>query len=463
MEAKEQNNISNMFCSRVPRPEDFREAYKSVPETEKRDLYEGADGFYYSVKSSKLFVPQELREAMLFWFHTSRYGGHSGVNRTLRRMKQFVWWSGMHKDVTKYISNCLPCKRHRPQTQQKTFSGVLTKPQPLQMISLDFVGPRVWGSKKVYFIVGIDHASRFAMAKVCPGPTTNEAISFLTSNWMSVFQAPEAILVDRGASFISTEFRSFITNEIGAYVVYTSPYYPQGNAINESCHRAIEMSIKVLENDLSITFEQALADAITVHNSTPHPATGESPFCCMFGMEPAFPGWQTYMWKEGDNVRRSKLKEIRFRGLIRAKITEELQLKDTENIKVAVGDWIVYLRSEYERNKAKEDSESGTAANKYSAIWSLPAKVTKVNNKVVHVTELGRSVEPRQVPLTQIKILQGPVPPTLAKLNIAHIQKENPRFVKARVIFEALNKQPSSWEEIIQRATQGLGKRQRSE
>lgn len=460
--AEDNSRPDHLICPRIPRPEDFKRAYQTLSEEEKRDLHEGQDGFFYSVKCGKLYIPQELREEILFWFHTSRYGGHSGINRTLRRMRQFVWWRGMHQSVGDYVANCLPCKRHRPPVQQKTFRGVLTKPQPLQMLSLDFVGPRVWGSRKVHFIVGIDHASRFVLAKSADGPTARAAIQFLKECWLPVFQAPEAILVDRGSSFTSAEFRKFITTKVGAYVVYTSPYYPQGNAINESCHRAIETSIKAVDNDMLVTFEEALADSVTVHNATPHPATGESPFCFLFGSEPALPGWQPYMWTNEDDVRRSKQREIRLKALIRAKVAKELELKGIGTAKVAIGDWVVFVYSDYEQSKKSRGTDALTAGNKYSPSWSLPAKVVRISDKVCHVTELGRDIEPRQVPMTQITKLEGPVPPTLARLNIAHIQKDNPRFVRARVIQQALSGQPSTWDDIVREATLGVKKRART-
>jgi len=192
-------------CPRVPRPEDFKTAYQSVTEEELRDITMGEDGFYYSLKTGKLFVPGDLREELIFWFHTSRYGGHSGIGRTVRRMRQFVWWRGMHQDTTKYISQCLPCKRHRPPTTIKTFKGVLSKPQPMQVVSLDFVGPRIWGCRKVYYIVAIDHASRFMMAKETADTSGKEVLTFFKQHWLAVFQAPEAVLSDRGSAFIGTE------------------------------------------------------------------------------------------------------------------------------------------------------------------------------------------------------------------------------------------------------------------
>jgi transposase InsO family protein len=74
-------------------------------------------------------------------------------------------------------------------------------------------------------------------------PTTRFVIRILKSYWVPVFQAPTAVLTDRGSQFIAKEFRAFITEELAAILVYMSPYYPQGNAVNEASHKALDRVI----------------------------------------------------------------------------------------------------------------------------------------------------------------------------------------------------------------------------
>jgi hypothetical protein len=187
---------------------------------------------------------------------------------------------------------------------------------------------------------------------------------------------------------------------------------------------SIELSIKTCQNDFfHVPFAQALKDAVSVHNACPHSATGESPFGFLFGQEPVFPGWQAFSWKVGDDARRSKLQEIRCRSMIRAKIGEEYQARQwNEGDKVKVGDWILFPRGEYERKTRASDTAEGLV--KYKPWWSLPAKVVRLKKAVCHVSELGNSTELHPVPLVQVLHLEGPVPPTLAKLNVDHIKRE---------------------------------------
>ena len=94
------------------------------------------------------------------------------------------------------------------------------------------------------------------------GKTTK---SVLRHHWVSIFQAPEAVLTDRGLAFRDKKFEEYVTQELCAYHVFTSTYYPQGNGINESSHRGLEASIAAAARTLDVPLEEALKDAVAVH------------------------------------------------------------------------------------------------------------------------------------------------------------------------------------------------------
>lgn len=134
---------TNVLAPTVPDAKEFIDAYRTAPKEEMRLTVKEPDGLLYSSRSHRLYVPPDLRQCLLFWFHSSKYGGHRGVTATYRRMRRFCWWPRMVEDVRKYVSTCLACARttlpHRRYLQE-----VLSRPVPFQLVSMDFVGPRVW-------------------------------------------------------------------------------------------------------------------------------------------------------------------------------------------------------------------------------------------------------------------------------------------------------------------------------
>ena len=158
-------------------------------------------------------------------------------------------------------------------------------------------------------------------------PTTNisarHAKACLEDGWIPIFGVPEAILTDRGTVFKANEFKTYINSDLKSYHIFTSPYYPQGNAINEASHSGLENSIRAALAANEINFETALRDATAVHNACPHVATLKSPHAALFGVEPTFAAWQRWGYMTSEEDRSGKLTENRRNQLLRTKLEEE--------------------------------------------------------------------------------------------------------------------------------------------
>ena len=64
-------------------------------------------------------------------------------------------------------------------------------------------------------------------------------VELLKTKWIPTFGAPRLVLTDRGSQFTATSFSNYVTRTLQAHYVYTSPYHPQGNFINERAHGVI--------------------------------------------------------------------------------------------------------------------------------------------------------------------------------------------------------------------------------
>ena len=63
----------------------------------------------------QLLVPKAGRERLFLSYHASLYGGHLGRTRTLARLADRFYWSGMADDVKDWLSQCVACiKRKSP-------------------------------------------------------------------------------------------------------------------------------------------------------------------------------------------------------------------------------------------------------------------------------------------------------------------------------------------------------------
>ncbi|PSS36078.1 Endonuclease [Actinidia chinensis var. chinensis] len=53
----------------------------------------------------------ELRNQIISAYHNSTMGGHSGIDKTTRRIKRTFYWKGLKRDVQIFVSECSICQR----------------------------------------------------------------------------------------------------------------------------------------------------------------------------------------------------------------------------------------------------------------------------------------------------------------------------------------------------------------
>ena len=69
------------------------------------------DGCLYF--KDRICVPNndELKRSILAEAHSSQFAMHPGANKMYQNLKSHYWWSGMKRDVTGYVAQCLVCQQ----------------------------------------------------------------------------------------------------------------------------------------------------------------------------------------------------------------------------------------------------------------------------------------------------------------------------------------------------------------
>ena len=377
----------------IPSRESLR-GYPSerIKPEERKFLTLGEGETWYHFRSGIPYIPQEYRDNLLYWFHAGPLGGHGGVNRTYRRMKKCVWWLSMHKDILEYISKCVLCQRQNAKLPSKGFEGILSKPRPFQLISLDylFFSKEDGFSQPINCLVIIDHCTRFMQACYTPDTTAKTTIRYLKDRWLSIFGVPGAVLTDRGPAFRAAEFQKYITDTLGCFMTFSSAYYPQGNGLNESSHRILRSTVNAMVRrsigvhfmDVEL-FQDSLPTCLMVYNSTPHIAIGTSPFMKMVGMELILPGWQN-LTQEHEPMAKT------IREVETIKEVREITYSEGDYTKpgrqLIIGDYLIFARNPHEQRKDINTIPSGEYKK---GQFSPPQRVVAVGDKTVQVVPVG--------------------------------------------------------------------------
>ncbi|KAF7117120.1 hypothetical protein RHSIM_RhsimUnG0003100 [Rhododendron simsii] len=122
-----------------------------------------------------------LRTNIITEYHNTAIGGHSGIDKTTRRIKRIFYWKGLQKDIKRIVSECDVCQRFKGENVH--VPGLL---QPLPIperlwpdISMDFIEglPKSHGKTTIFVVV--DWLTKYAYFMALRHPYTAKDVAQL--------------------------------------------------------------------------------------------------------------------------------------------------------------------------------------------------------------------------------------------------------------------------------------------
>jgi hypothetical protein len=169
------------------------------------------------------------------------------------------------------------------------------KPRPRPVVSLytarnfnDTVGMdlKIWKAG-VYFLVMVDHATRYCNAVLITNKNANTIVSAIFKHWIAMFGAPKKFLSDNGREF-NNDIMACLGDSFNITLLCTAAESPWSNGICERLNCILNISVQRIIEDVNCDLETALAWAVAARNSL-HNYGGYSPNQLVFGYNPALP------------------------------------------------------------------------------------------------------------------------------------------------------------------------------
>jgi hypothetical protein len=184
---------------------------------------------------------KEKQTKILKEMHECPVGGHEGVQRTYERLKLYVTWPGMFRDVEEYIKNCEICQKNKftgPYTKAP-FQETDTQSVPWNKIYLDVVGPlNTTEDGYKYILTCQDNLSKYLIAIPMQTQTTEEIALLFLRHIVLVYGIPQIVVTDQGSQFMSDVFKR-LCKLLKVDKINTSAYHPESNGALERAHKTM--------------------------------------------------------------------------------------------------------------------------------------------------------------------------------------------------------------------------------
>ena len=227
----------------------------------------------------QLVTPKKNRGEILVENHENN--NHAGYLRTLARIREHYSWPGLTGDVGTHLRNCAVCKATKVSKQNKVHLHPIKVSQPLELVSIDFVGPlEVSEGGNRYVITLQDHFSRWPAAYPVSEATSERVIDAI-QRFSSDFGYPKCILSDRGSNFLS-KLVDRACKKLKIERKLCASFRPQTNGLLERFHFTLKNALATYPVQEWDTFVGSIVGA---YRSTPHTETKETPALLFIGRE----------------------------------------------------------------------------------------------------------------------------------------------------------------------------------
>ena len=157
-----------------------------------------------------LITFKDKQQRILKEMHECPIGGHQGVQHIYDRLKLYVTWPGMFKDVEEYVTNCKTCQKNKftgPYTRAP-FQETDTQFHPWDKLYLPIVGPLPMAEEgHKYILTCQDNLSKYLVAI----PMFTQTAEQVALNFMQYivlqYGVPNSIVTDQGTQFMGDVFR----------------------------------------------------------------------------------------------------------------------------------------------------------------------------------------------------------------------------------------------------------------
>ena len=278
----------------------------------------------------RIYIPENLRQSILEKYHDLPASGHQGNGLTLELISRRYYWSGLTRDVERWVRSCYKCQTHYPAV--KALSGYL---QPLSIpedrfknVAMDFchLGQSTL-SKNDSALIIVDRLTKFVRLLPCEETITAEQTAKLfIDNWiLKGFGPPDTIVSDMGSIFLSKFWTTMCVDMKITHSTATARHQ-QTDGQSENAVKVVKRILGKLQADGNWETHVASCEH-AVNNSLSH-STGFSPYFLVFGSNPREWGMDDI---EGDipfgSRRHSYIDEIRV-----SMAEAQIQMRDSQRI-----------------------------------------------------------------------------------------------------------------------------------
>ncbi|XP_061185787.1 uncharacterized protein K02A2.6-like [Saccostrea echinata] len=239
-------------------------------------------------------IKHRKRSEILELCHDARTSGHLRVHKTLERVRDRFYWTGLQSDVRSYVTGCPQCKKRKNLSAGKSYMQVDQTDSPLERIATDIMGPMPETNRtNKYLLVIADYFTKWTEAYPMKNMEGQTVAEVLVGQFFTRFGVPEVIHSDQGRQYESRMFKD-ICSLLGIRKTRTTAFHPKSDGMVERFNKTLATMLSAYVLDHQTDWDKHLPYVLMAYCSAIHESTGYTPNMLMLGREISTPLYIMY-------------------------------------------------------------------------------------------------------------------------------------------------------------------------
>ena len=223
------------------------------------------DGIIF--KGDRCVISHSMRKTVLEELHRP----HLGLESTLRRARDIVFWPLLKSQLTDFVRSCDTCRTFDPQHQKEPLISHEILDQVWAKVAVD-----LFSFEGQDYLVIVDYLTNYWEVDNLSKDTTARNVIYKLKQQSGRYGIPQKLISDNGPQFRGREFKEFV-ERWGIQHETVSPYHPQANGKAESAVKTAKMLMrKAIHSGSDIWL------SVLEYRNTPTQALDSSPAQRMF-------------------------------------------------------------------------------------------------------------------------------------------------------------------------------------
>lgn len=205
----------------------------------------------YVISDVKRIVDKDEKRIILNDFHLLPTSGHAGINRMVNNIKKYYYWSGMYKDVQKFVKRCDSCQKMKHTNHYIKEPMVITSTAnfAFQKVYLDLVGPLPTDINGYSYILTLQcELTKFIEAYPLKSKDSLTVAKSFVNNFILRYGIPSEIATDRGTEFISSTMAE-IAKILKINQLQSTAYHHESIGALENSHKVLGAYLRTQTSD----------------------------------------------------------------------------------------------------------------------------------------------------------------------------------------------------------------------